>query len=333
MWKSLFPGTSKTKGKRRHGWSTISEAAGFESLEGRILPAADLIVSFIEYPSITGSLSVANEYTFNVAVTIKNVGDTTADLSGASFNLNDNVSIKAVFSSDNAYDPSDDDKLAGTAVISGELADSVTITLAPNAERVVNMSGTFQAGVGKIFFICVVDSTNVMAESSESNNSSPFNLNYSLYTPYVKRLNDSLGLNVLPGKTTVLLPGATVVDVNTTEFELSILEVKMSPVVDGRKDIYAFQNTTHNGEALKRKGGFIRLGDKTVASIAGGKKQTTLRIIFEQGAETPVINQILQNLTFKSKKSQLGERSLGVAFIDPDGRGSHGLYTVNVQPI
>lgn len=331
MWKSLFPSTPKARGKRRHDWSTISRSAGFESLEGRILPAADLIVSFIEYPSITGSLSVANQYTFKSAVTIKNVGDTTADLSGTPFNLNDNVRVKAVFSSDNAYDPSDDGKLAGTAVISGELADSVTITLAPNAERIVNMTGTFQAGVGKDFFICIVDSTNVIAESSESNNSSPFNLNYSFYSPHIKRLNDSQGMSVLPGKTTVLLPGATVVDVNTTEFELSILEVKMTPVA-GRKDIYAFQNTTLNGEALKRKGGFIRLGDKTVASIAGGKKQTTLRIIFEQGADTPVINQILQNLTFKSKKSQLGERSLGVAFIDPDGRGSHGLYTVNVQP-
>lgn len=307
----------------RHSRRRADGLARFTQLEDRILLAADLVIVGIQ-SQFSASTTVANQYAAVFQVTLKNQGTTAADLTGQHFNLSDNVQIKAVFTNA-GFDYVDSNPVLAGGKVSGPDADSVSISLAPGAERTVSISGNFFGDPAFNAFRLKVDTTNVVAESDESNN---INGNvFSTYGPLVNLFRSTFVL--APGKSAVIAPSGSAIDFNSPLLGGSVLQVSISNAKP--RDTLDFLKTTVNGDPLVRKGSLLKLGNVPVATVSGGKGGEPLTFSFLAAADSSVIANTLQHVTFKSKKSQPGNRIVNFKFTDPDGRIGTGAVTINVS--
>ncbi|MGB2874278.1 MAG: CARDB domain-containing protein [Gaiellaceae bacterium] len=108
------------------------------------LPGPDLTITSIDYPN--GDLSAC-------VVTVKNIGTTTADLTG--------VIVQGYYEPDTAYNPITGDPAGGSTFSQG--------TLAPGATAQVTIC-TGSAPSTDHYLVVKVDALNVLAESNEDNN-------------------------------------------------------------------------------------------------------------------------------------------------------------------
>lgn len=291
--------------------------AGCESLETRVLLTPDLIVSAESGYTFTASETIASQYILTCSVTIKNQGTTDANLTGNSVSLDDNVQIAAILTLDATIGNGDDLSL-GTGTVTG-LSVFDTVILEPNETLDFVFSFTLtnlNAGNERTYLSYRVDSTGEVAESDEGNNA--WNGVRKLYGPLIQLSRTAV--TVEPGKTFVLDA-----DANFAQFGKEATDVATLSAFAGthqKGDQIKLQSSTLNGETLKRKGNRLLLGATELGTISGGKKGVNLVVSFNGETNNIVVQKVLRNLTFKSKKSEL-PREVGLqfhnsAFLDGD---------------
>lgn len=288
---------------RRRGVSTRGEC-----LESRVLPTVDLALAGVSF-HFTPSQTTPNTYLANFDFSITNNGTTTASLTGALFNSSDNVHIRAVFSTDAVYGNGDDVQI-GDVVFRGVSQDNTNISLAPGGHQTISMQGTVTANPDNHYVLYKLDSTNVLSETNESNNvGSPqagSAFNHIEFQP--------AGTQFTAGKTALLDFRSYVTDLLDTDYAGSTLTVALQGAKPG--DLLNIQSEG----VIHRFGSLIQLNHKTVATVSGGKRGTLLTVTFKPDSDNLTVNAILENLTFKSKKSQPGDRTVDLTLTTQSGQ-------------
>ena len=118
--------------------------AACESLETRVLPAVDLIVSEASYKITSDPFAGSDQYQLEFDFTIKNLGTTSVDLTGAPGNLSDNVLVRIYLSQDDILDGSDQNAFSGDF----NLGDGGSTVIGQNQEFDAMVSGPFTANQG-----------------------------------------------------------------------------------------------------------------------------------------------------------------------------------------
>jgi hypothetical protein len=137
---------------------SASTSVAFDEVQ--VSAYSDLVVS-----NITPLYYDATRSQLQYQYTIKNIGDSPADIEGATSATTDNVIVQGYLSSDNVLDAND--VLAGSAVLYGDARG--------NLEPGKTITGTLDvsaaiSGSSHPYVFLVVDSTSVLTESDETNN-------------------------------------------------------------------------------------------------------------------------------------------------------------------
>lgn len=297
------------------------------ALESRVLPAVDLVLGssvFQLHPT-----NVPNQYAMDFTFFIANNGTTTANLTGTLHDESDNVRLRVVMSGDDVYGNGDDVQIGEPEFINK--TDISTITLVGNgATTSLHMTGTLTANPNFHFILWKIDSTNVIAESDETNN---------VFTPAIpvaqafNAILFSPATGFIAGTTQNLIPTASFKAVDETNYTNAILTMSLDEAKPG--DQLNLGDTSYNGQSLQRAGKNVKLGDTVVGTVSGGKHNQPLSVQFNAGADNLLVTKVMESLTFKSKKSQPGERRLDLTIDMQSGQrlfGDGGLQPFTVAP-
>lgn len=310
----LFPSMPKSVAPRR---AVRSRKMNIEGLESRLLLTADLTLTGFGYDFLP-SPTQPNVYLSQLSITIKNLGTTSVSLTGNNFDLSDNVVIETAFSIDNVLGNIDDFP-TGSLTISGPTGDNLSITLAPNAEQTFLVSAEVPANPNMQvnYFIARVDTTGVIAETDEGNNSIPLPRSGG----WPPALWGTSSRQISAGGTQVIDPTVHMYALQKLEFDGSTLSVTNQ--FHARGDVLSIQRSTVNGQVLKRSGSKIKFGNQVIGTVSGGKKSEPLEVSFNQNSDSLLINNVLKNMTLKSKKSQTGLRKIHFTFTDGNASPDH----------
>ncbi|MFO1019198.1 MAG: hypothetical protein U0903_00640 [Planctomycetales bacterium] len=170
-----------------------------------------------------------------------------------------------------------------------------------------------------------VDSTKVLAESNEGNNISP---------PLPTSAFNNVTMNIAffdAGETNIIDPDGYFVALTDTNFRNTSLTAKI--VQNNKGNRLGLASSTFQGETLKRAGKNLKLGKEVVGTVSGGKEAQPLTIQFNDNGTNLLINQVLKNLTFTSKKNVPGTRTY---IVDLNTANSHtfssGIKAIGVNP-
>ncbi|MFO1021928.1 MAG: hypothetical protein U0903_14740 [Planctomycetales bacterium] len=320
--KKLSSLAFRSQGLRRRG-SPLSSSPAFEVCEQRIVPTVDLRTSVL-YLDFIASATVPNQYTTSFDFTLFNNGTTSANLTGNKFDLSDNVRLKVVLSSDQVQGNSDDVEI-GAAIISGPTTDNTTISLASQSEKTFHVSGTFSADPNYRYVFSIVDSTNVLVETDEANNVTMTDL--SVFNPVVRSTSTA---DSIPAGPAVTLDNAMYLqDLITTAFDKSTITVTNTNAKPG--DLFNIARGTFNGETLKKAGSSLKLGKEVIGSVSGGKGAAPLLLSFNDQANNLMITKTLQQITFKAKNNELGQREFKVKYTSPVGASRTTTFSRDVK--
>lgn len=309
MFKSMWSVARQAWGcdsvRRRRGVTLCRSGHSLDALESRVLPAVDLVITGFSWDFLPSQTN-PNGYVSHLEVTIKNAGTTTVDLAGNAHDLSDNVVIDTAFSADTNFG-NNDDSPTGSLTIAGPVTDNISFPLAPNQERsflIVAEVPTMQ-GVGVNYFLFKVDTTNVVAESDETNNLavepiSPGGLAPAFWGDFQHQISAGPPATVDPS---VHFYALMLGDLNGSKVTVTNQTVKPGDTLGLRK-------TTYDGETLRRSGSLLKLGHEIVGGVEGGKKGADLQISFNQKVNVQMLNQVMKNVTLKAKKSQTGQRAI-----------------------
>ncbi|MCA9093504.1 MAG: hypothetical protein KDA68_08470 [Planctomycetaceae bacterium] len=288
-----------------------------EGLESRFLLTADLTLTGFSYDFLPPPTQ-PNVYISHLSITVKNLGTTTVSLTGNHFDLSDNVVIETAFSIDNVLG-NIDDFATGSLKISGPDSDNVSISLAPNAEQTFLVTGEVPAdpNMQVNYFIAKVDTTGVIAETDEGNNTIPLPRSGG----WPPALAGASSRQIGAGGPQVIDPNVHMYALQKLDFDSTSLSVVNQ--FQARGDVLSIQRATVNGQVLKRSGNKIKFGNEVIGTVSGGKKTEPLEMSFNQNSDSLVINHVLMNVTLKSRKSQTGLRKIRFVFSDGSTSSDH----------
>lgn len=288
--------------KRRRGRS--GAALGVESLEVRVLPAVDLIVS-------AGSMTVSadppagsNLYNVTVSITLKNLGTTPIDLTNVANDPTDNVNIQLYLSMDNVLDGGDSTAFSGSHF---SLVDNGPHVIGQNEEWGVGSGRQFLARQTFNYLIFKVDYNDKVTESNENNNTLVVD------AQAVKLLGGGGTVNAAPKATVAIDTSLTVRDLNTVNFNGGNFGV----LVDGAqvKDKFLLK-TGEGAERLRLAGKKLKLGATTIGTVtkviptAGNSFEMSLRVELTGEVSRDVLNRALRNLSFRPGAKSSGTRTV-----------------------
>lgn len=290
--------------KQRGRRLSISSECGLESLEQRVLPAADLIFTAAEVKVKTDPAEGSNQYVVDVNYTIKNIGSTGVDLSGAQLNSSsDNIKFRVYKSIDETLDGND--PLAFSTDF--DLGDTVSDVLDPNETESGTTSKNFAADPNFNFLIFLVDSTLQAAEQNENNNVFVFDASK-------PELIGGSGIIGIPPKATSTIDSQlTVRDLNTLNFNGGGFGVS----VDGAeaKDKLFLHKTVVGGQKLRIAGTKLKLGSTTIGTVTSviptsdNGFQMSMQINFNGEVNRDVLNKLMRNISLRPGAKSVGMRT------------------------
>lgn len=280
-----------------------------ETLETRVLPAVDLIISAASVNIQTDPPVGSNQYSVAYQFTVKNLGTTPVDVNGVANDISDNVLIRVYGSLDATLDNSDSPIFS----FSNTLVDNGSKILAQNETASVSTAQPFLARQTMNFWIFKVDNDDKISESNENNNTFAVNIQ-------VPSLIEVAGTsNIGPKQLGKIHDNVTVRDLNTTNFEGGNLGI----VIDGAqaKEKFFLKEGT-GAERIRLTGSKLKLGGKTVGTVTkvlpndGNSFQMSLQINFTGNVSRDNLNRIIRNLKFRTGINSTGNRTAHIQVKD-----------------
>lgn len=286
---------------RRRRTSKRAESA-LESLETRILPAVDLIISTATV-NITGDPAVgSNQYSLNILYKVKNLGTTPIDLTGVANDPSDNVQIRIYASMDTVVDAGDGNALG----FDFDGIDNGPHVIGQNEESGLTAGVVFNARQTFNFFIVKVDFDGQVTESNENNNT------FVIDAQDVSLVGGGGTVNVAPKATVPLDPTVKVRDLNTVNFK----DGNFGATVTGAqlKDKFLLTQTGEGDDRLRMAGKKLKLGSKTIGTVVkvvpkeSNAFQMSLRVEFTGDVNRDVLHRLMRNLSFRPGAKSTGSR-------------------------
>ncbi|MCA9092619.1 MAG: hypothetical protein KDA68_03980 [Planctomycetaceae bacterium] len=303
-WFVIGKETNGTNVKRRNRREWDMGGAACESLETRVLPAVDLIVSEASYKITSDPFAGSDQYQLEFDFTIKNLGTTSVDLTGAPGNLSDNVLVRIYLSQDDILDGSDQNAFSGDF----NLGDGGSTVIGQNQEFDAMVSGPFTANQGFRYLIIKVDSTNKVSESNESNNAFAVDAQ----KPELHGQTTDIFFN--PKGKGALNNTLFVRDLNTINFQGGNFGVTVTGAQ--QKDKFLFLKSGTGPDRIRKAGNKIKMGSQTIGTVTqvlptqDNGFQMTWRVDFTGEVNRDALSRIMRSVGFRPSVNATGSRGL-----------------------
>ena len=289
-------------GKRQ--WRTLGAECAVESLEGRVLPAVDLIVSAGSMTVSTDPPVGSNLYGVNLQFTVKNLGTTPIEMTGVANDPSDNVKIQVYLSLDGVLDGGDPLAFVGQ-----------TFSLIDNGSHLLGQNQTGGLGAGKQFLaretfnflIFKVDFDNQVTESNENNNTFVFD------AQAVTLVGGGGVIFIGPKVTAPIDFTVRVRDLNTVNFVGGNFGVLISDAQP--KEKLSMLQSGEGADRLRMTGKKLKLGGTTIGTVtkviptASNSFEMSLRVDFTGEVSRNVLQRLMQNLSFRAGAKSTGVRT------------------------
>lgn len=300
--RSLLP---KKLHHRRTRKEQISPASALESLETRILPAVDLVISEA-YVTIKGDPPAgSNSFLLNLGFTVKNLGTTPVEVNGVAGDLSDNVKVRIYGSLDTTLDAGDHQVVFPDTPVG---IDNGSKVLNQNDETGIGSGLTLNASQSFNYFIFFVDFDNKIVESNGNNNT------FAVDVSKIEILGGSGTVNAPKKVATPLDTDLKIRDLNTLDFNGGNFGV----TVDGAqfKDKLSITKSGTGADKLRIAGTHLKLGAQTVGNVkkviptSGNNFQQALQIEFTGSISRDQLTRLLHNVSLKPAKTSSGTRQV-----------------------
>jgi len=281
-----------------------------ETLETRVLPAVDLIISAAAVNVQSDPPLGSNQYIVSYQFTVKNLGTTPVDVNGVANDISDNVLIRIYGSLDATLDNSD----LPVFNFSHTLIDNGPKVLAQNETAGIVGAQGFLARQTMNFWIFKVDNDDKISESNENNNTFAVNIQP---PSMIEVMGTS---NIGPKESGTIHNEVTVRDLNTTNFQGGNLGI----VIDGAqaKDKFLPFKVGTGEDRLRLTGAKLKLGSKTIGTVtkvlpkADNGFQMSLQVEFTGEVSRDNLNRLIRNVRFRAAPTSTGNRTAHIQIKD-----------------